>query len=116
MNPQINWDGKLLGCCLNFWGDFGGNAFEQGLERILTSEKLADGRRLLQGHALPPDTSIPCASYSIYHQRRKYGRWIGRRRLMGERLRQTKGLSFLRRTRLWRSAVRPTMRLLRRFL
>lgn len=39
MNPQINWDGKLLGCCLNFWGDFGGNAFEQGLERILTSEK-----------------------------------------------------------------------------
>src|SRR6516162_7442105 len=20
--PQINWDGKLLGCCINIWGDF----------------------------------------------------------------------------------------------
>ena len=54
MKPQINWDGKLLGCCFNFWGDFGGNAFEQGLERILDSEKLADARRLLQGHGPHP--------------------------------------------------------------
>ena len=22
--PQINWDGKILGCARNFWGDFGG--------------------------------------------------------------------------------------------
>jgi len=21
--PQINWDGKLLGCCVNQWGDYG---------------------------------------------------------------------------------------------
>lgn len=48
MNPQINWDGKLLGCCLNFWGDFGGNAFEQGLEHVLSSENLAYARRMLQ--------------------------------------------------------------------
>lgn len=117
MKPQINWDGKLLGCCFNFWGDFGGNAFEQGLERVLDSEKLADARRLLQGHApTPPDTSIPCASCSIYHQRRKWGRWIGRRRLMGERLRQMRGLNSLRRTRLWRSVVRPILRSLRRCL
>lgn len=49
MNPQINWDGKLLGCCLNFWETFGGNAFEKGLEHILASEKLAYARQLLQG-------------------------------------------------------------------
>jgi MoaA/NifB/PqqE/SkfB family radical SAM enzyme len=21
-DPQINWDGKVIGCCQNFWGDF----------------------------------------------------------------------------------------------
>jgi hypothetical protein len=25
-DPQINWDGKVLGCCRNFWGDFGRSA------------------------------------------------------------------------------------------
>jgi hypothetical protein len=20
-NPQINWDGKIFGCCRNFWGE-----------------------------------------------------------------------------------------------
>jgi MoaA/NifB/PqqE/SkfB family radical SAM enzyme len=29
-DPQINFDGKVLGCCRNFWGDFGGNAFTDG--------------------------------------------------------------------------------------
>src|SRR5262249_19048439 len=29
-SPQVNWDGKLLGCCDNVWGDFG-NVFERGL-------------------------------------------------------------------------------------
>ena len=24
--PQVNFDGKMLGCCRNFWGDFGSNA------------------------------------------------------------------------------------------
>ena len=32
--PQINWDGKLLGCCINIWGDFGGNAFRLSLIHI----------------------------------------------------------------------------------
>jgi MoaA/NifB/PqqE/SkfB family radical SAM enzyme len=26
LKPQINWDGRILGCCYNYWGDFG-NAF-----------------------------------------------------------------------------------------
>jgi MoaA/NifB/PqqE/SkfB family radical SAM enzyme len=30
--PQINWDGKILGCCRNFWGDFGGNALTDRMD------------------------------------------------------------------------------------
>lgn len=29
--PQINWDGKLLGCCGNYLSDWGCNVFENGL-------------------------------------------------------------------------------------
>lgn len=38
---------------MNFWGDFGGNAFEQGLERVLASEKFAYAKRMLQGDVPP---------------------------------------------------------------
>ena len=36
--PQVNWDGKLLGCCLNNYADFG-NAFEVGLEAALAGAR-----------------------------------------------------------------------------
>lgn len=87
MQPQVNWDGKLLGCCFNFWGDFGGNVFEQGLERALGSEKLARARRMLYG-VLPPDASIPCTTCSIYHERRKRDRWVSLRSMAVKRLSQ----------------------------
>ena len=32
--PQINPDGRVLGCCVNYWGDYG-NAFEEDLARHL---------------------------------------------------------------------------------
>ena len=35
-SPQINRDGKLLGCCVNGWGDFG-NVFESGLKAAMES-------------------------------------------------------------------------------
>ena len=30
INPQINCDGRVLGCCVNYWGDYG-NAFKEDL-------------------------------------------------------------------------------------
>ena len=35
IEPQINFDGAVLGCCVNTWGSFGENAFEVGLKRAL---------------------------------------------------------------------------------
>lgn len=113
--PQINWDGRLLGCCFNFWGDFGGNAFEQGLEHALGSEKLVYARRMLHG-TVPPDPSIPCATCSVYQQRREHDRWIPRRHVMVERLRQTRMMNGIRRTHLWHRIGRPILCVLRRFL
>ena len=70
--PQINWDGKLLGCCINTWGDFGSDAFAPG---GLDSEKLKYGQRMLLGEASErPD--VPCTDCSEYKRMKRNGEWI----------------------------------------
>lgn len=66
--PQINWDGKVLGCCRNFWGDFGGNVFSHGLDNGINSEKMRYARAMLEGRK-PPRADIPCATCDIYLSR-----------------------------------------------
>lgn len=56
--PQINWDGKLLGCCVNTWGDFG-NVFESGLKKCLKSEKYVYIKKMLLGKKRDRK-DIPC--------------------------------------------------------
>jgi Radical SAM superfamily len=75
--PQVNWDGKLLGCCRNFWGDFGGNAFRDGLAACLGNEKIAHARRVLRGQTSARD-DIPCTTCEIYLGMRASGRWLRR--------------------------------------
>ncbi len=62
--PQVNWDGKLLGCCFNDIADFG-NAFEAGLGPLLRSERYRYARRMLVGRA-PPRADIPCTTCPLY--------------------------------------------------
>ena len=52
-DPQINWDGDVLGCCRNFWGDFGGNAFSEGLIPAINSEKMTYARDAERSQARP---------------------------------------------------------------
>ncbi len=63
-NPQINWDGKLLGCCVNYWGDFG-NVFELGLDRCIKSEKYIYAKKMLMGRVKSRE-DIPCSRCSTY--------------------------------------------------
>lgn len=63
--PQINWDGKLLGCCRNFWGDFGDNVFEHGLVNAINNPKIKAARIALQGGPEGPE-DLPCATCNIY--------------------------------------------------
>lgn len=76
MNPQINWDGTVLGCCRNFWGDFGGNAFKEPVLDAINSEPMQYARDMLTG-AAPEREGIPCTTCSIYLQRKASNRWVG---------------------------------------
>jgi MoaA/NifB/PqqE/SkfB family radical SAM enzyme len=74
-HPQINWDGKNLGCCRNFWGDFGGNVFQDGLLATVNNEKMNYARDMLLG-GKPPRQDIPCTTCSIYQGMRKRKKFI----------------------------------------
>jgi MoaA/NifB/PqqE/SkfB family radical SAM enzyme len=69
-SPQINWDGKLLGCCVNRYSDFG-NIFETGLRKTLSNEKFRYAKKMLIGAALER-TDIPCVKCSVYKNIKKY--------------------------------------------
>jgi MoaA/NifB/PqqE/SkfB family radical SAM enzyme len=73
--PQINWDGKVLGCCRNFWGDFGGNAFRDGLLNSINNEKISYAREMLLGKKAARE-DIPCTKCSIYLDRKDNGKWM----------------------------------------
>ena len=75
--PQINWNGKVLGCCFNFWGDFGGNVFTDGLFESLNNEKINYARDMLIGRQGTRD-DIPCATCEIYLDMKREGNWLKR--------------------------------------
>jgi len=76
-DPQINWDGKVLGCCVNSWGDFGGNAFRDGLRASVNTEQIMYGRAMLLGRA-PPRGDIPCTECHVYKEMHQRGQWLDR--------------------------------------
>ena len=78
--PQINWDGRVLGCTRNFWGEFGGNAFDDGLEAAVNSAGMRYAREMLLGKK-PARDDIPCATCDIYLGRRAEGKWVPRNRV-----------------------------------
>lgn len=63
-SPQINWDGKLLGCCINVWSDFG-NVFDSGLKNCLKSERYNYAKKMVLGK-VPARKDIPCSKCGIY--------------------------------------------------
>lgn len=72
--PQINYDGRVLGCCTNFWADFGGNAFED-YDGAINSENIRYARAMLMGQVAPRE-DIPCATCHIFKTRLKTGDWL----------------------------------------
>ena len=76
-SPQINWDGRVLGCCRNFWEEFGGNAFLEGLQQAVNSEKISYARGMVEGKYIQRD-GIPCTTCDIYKTMKESGNWIVR--------------------------------------
>lgn len=62
-HPFINWDGRLLGCCVNGTTDYG-NAFESGLEACMRGEKYQYALAFVQGKA-DPRNDIMCSRCKI---------------------------------------------------
>lgn len=78
--PQINWDGKVLGCCRNLGGDFGGNAFRDGLLESLNNEKIKYAREMLLGKKVARG-DIPCTTCPTYLGMKADRKWLRRRSL-----------------------------------
>ena len=62
--PQINWDGRLFGCCINTWDDFG-NVFEIGLKECIKSKKYIYAKKMLLGKEKARE-DILCFHCSVY--------------------------------------------------
>jgi len=73
--PAVNWDGKLLGCCVNYWGDFGSNVFTDGLANSAASPKMQRARAMLTGME-PAAHEIPCTTCEQFTKLRDSGQWL----------------------------------------
>jgi hypothetical protein len=73
--PVLNWDGRVMGCCRNFWADFGANAFHDGLAASLETPKLQQAREALMGR-IPMAPEIPCATCDLFLTMQRDGKWI----------------------------------------
>ncbi|MHA2219514.1 MAG: radical SAM/SPASM domain-containing protein [Candidatus Hodarchaeales archaeon] len=73
-NPQVNYDGRLLGCCVNYWDDYG-NVFDDGLKECLNNEKINYAREMLMGKR-ESKMDIPCTQCKSYKQMKESKNWI----------------------------------------
>jgi hypothetical protein len=74
-SPVVNWDGKLLGCCVNYWGDFGSDAFAAGLARSAEQPRMQQAREMLRGRS-PAVPGVPCSTCHQFHSLRESGHWL----------------------------------------
>jgi MoaA/NifB/PqqE/SkfB family radical SAM enzyme/quercetin dioxygenase-like cupin family protein len=72
--PQINYDGRMLGCPINYWGDYG-NVFEEGLDACLNGEKMQYARDMLMGKREAKE-GIPCTTCKVYRRIKKDQAWV----------------------------------------
>jgi len=73
-HPQINYDGRILGCSINFWSDFG-NAFQKDLRTELNNEKMTDARNMLMGKT-EAKPEIPCSTCKVYQRIKERNNWV----------------------------------------
>jgi|ERR1700683_858747 len=72
--PQVNFDGRVIGCCVNHWDDYG-NAFKDGLFKVLNNERMRYARSMLLGEA-KERVDIACTRCKFYQAMKENGSWI----------------------------------------
>ncbi|MCR5261803.1 MAG: glycosyltransferase [Candidatus Gastranaerophilales bacterium] len=73
--PQINWDGRILGCCANFKEDFGGNVFKEGFLNALNNPTFVYAKNMVT-HNARGIKAIPCFDCWVYQDMRDKNRWM----------------------------------------
>ena len=73
-NPQINFDGRLLGCSINYWGDYG-NVFLSPLNLCFNGQKIREARKALMGMRVEVE-NIPCYRCKFFKMRVTNGTWV----------------------------------------
>jgi MoaA/NifB/PqqE/SkfB family radical SAM enzyme len=105
-NPQINYEGKVLGCSINYWGDYG-NAFKDGLKKCLNNEKINYARAMLMGKQ-KSRMDIPCIHCQSYKRMKENKNWLTNKEIYVKkieyRLRKNKVLGY--------NIIQPLVRLL----
>ena len=91
LSPQINWDGKLLGCCRNKWGVFAENVFDSDLTSAINNEKICYAREMLTGR-LPARDDMPCMRCAIYKNMAQHNNWITEKELEDAEARKAEGV------------------------
>jgi hypothetical protein len=73
--PQINWDGRFFGCCINYWKAFEvDNVFETGLEKCLNSESVKNSEEMLMGGG--KFNNSPCCTCDFYKEMVRNNKFI----------------------------------------
>ncbi|MHB1347689.1 MAG: radical SAM protein [Candidatus Humimicrobiaceae bacterium] len=73
-SPQINYDGRVLGCDTNYWGDYG-NILDGGFLESINSEKMNYAREMLMGKQEERD-DIPCSTCKYYTWKKETSTWV----------------------------------------
>lgn len=72
---QINYDGRALGCCLNYWKPISGiNAFDAGIDAVDNDPDVITTRRIVTGQEPAPEDHA-CARCSVYRDMKAGGEW-----------------------------------------
>jgi MoaA/NifB/PqqE/SkfB family radical SAM enzyme len=82
LQPRINFDGRLLGCAINYWSDFG-NVYDKGLSSCLAGDKMVRTKRVLLGQQ-PVTDDIPCSHCQVFNERQATGNWVNEKDLIIE--------------------------------
>lgn len=80
IQPQINWDGRLLGCCCSTHRAIGLNVFKKDLKNCLNSKEMRFMRNVLTGKTESEDT-IACHRCFRYHNMKKNNHFLNKKEI-----------------------------------
>jgi hypothetical protein len=73
--PQVNWDGRLLGCSANTSVNYADYALGSAFGREINNERMQYARKMLMGREHPRD-DIPCFGCECYADYSRYDQWF----------------------------------------